>query len=150
MIQQQIKDQVRQAMLAKETLKLNTLRGLLSGFTNELVAQKKTPREELSDEDAMKVIKRAVKQRKDSIEQFRKGNREDLAQIEESELKILEVYLPEMMSVEDIEKKALAKKEELGITDKSKMGILMGALMKDLKDKADGQDVKEVIEKLFS
>ena len=90
-----------------------------------------------------------VKQRKDSIEQFKKGGREDLVREEEAQLKILETYLPEMMSREEIEKITKAKKEELGIVDKSKQGQLMSALMKELKGKADGIIVKEVVDSLF-
>ncbi|MBU4480224.1 GatB/YqeY domain-containing protein [Patescibacteria group bacterium] len=149
MIQQQIKEQLKESMKARDGVRTLVLKGLLSAFTNELVAQKRKPSEELGDEDALNVIKRAVKQRKDSIEQFKKGGREDLASSEQAELEILNAYLPATMSKEEITKIAQAKKEELGIEDKAKIGILIGALMKDLKDKADGGDVKEVVEKLF-
>ena len=92
-------------MLAKDTVRLTVLRGLLTAFTNELVATKRKPQDELLDTEIIAVIRRAVKQRKDSIEQFRKGGREDLAQAEEDELKILETFLPQTMSKEDIRKK---------------------------------------------
>jgi uncharacterized protein YqeY len=95
------------------------------------------------------VIKRLAKQRKDSIEQFQKGNREDLVEGEEKELVVLESYLPQLMSKEEIEPIAIAKKEELGITDKGKKGQLIGAVMKEVAGKADGGDVKAVVEKLF-
>ena len=136
-------------MLAKDAVRLTVLRGLLTAFTNELVATKRKPQEELSDEEVIAVIKRAVKQRKDSIDQFRKGGREDLASSEEAELKILETFLPRMMSKEDVKKKAIEVKEKLGITDKSKIGQLTGATMKELKGMADGTDVKEAVESLF-
>ncbi|OGD70666.1 hypothetical protein A3I18_00290 [Candidatus Campbellbacteria bacterium RIFCSPLOWO2_02_FULL_35_11] len=148
-IQNQIKEQLKESMKARDEIRTLVLKGLLSAFTNELVAQRKKPSEELPDGDAINVIKRAIKQRKDSIEQFRKGNREDLAQNEEKELTFLTGYLPETMSKEEIMKIAITKKEEMGIADKSKMGMLMGAVMKELKDKADGGDVKEVVESLF-
>jgi uncharacterized protein len=149
MIQQQIKSQIPEAMKAKDELRLLVLRGLATAFMNELVAKKRKPSDELTDDEALEVIRRASKQRKDSIEQFRKGNREDLAQKEEAELKIVESYLPQMMSKEEVEKVARAKKDEMGVTDKSKMGMLMGAIMKDLKGKADGADVKSAVESLF-
>ncbi|NQV88486.1 MAG: GatB/YqeY domain-containing protein, partial [Parcubacteria group bacterium] len=95
------------------------------------------------------IIRRAVKQRKDSIEQFKKGGREDLVKSEESELIILQTYLPQMMSVDEIKKVVETKKTELGITDKSKVGLLMSAIMKELKGKADGGDVKKIVEELF-
>ena len=137
------------ALLSRDNVRLTVLRGLMASFTNELVATKRKPQEELSDEEVIAVIKRTVKQRKDSIDQFRKGGREDLASSEESELKILETFLPKMMSKEDVKKKAIEVKEKLGITDKSKIGQLTGATMKELKGMADGTDVKEAVESLF-
>ncbi len=140
---------IKEAMIAKDTVRLTVLRGLVSAFTNELIAKGKKPQEELPDDDAISVIKRAVKQRKDSIEQFTKGNRMDLVETETAELKILETFLPQTMSKEEIKKIAETKKAELKITDKAGMGKFMGVLMKELKGQADGNDVKEVVESLF-
>lgn len=149
-LQTQIREEMKQAMIAKNAPLLTTLRGLLAAFTNELVATKRKPDGELTDEEVLAIISRGVKQRKDSIEQFRKGNREDLAVTEEIELAILEAYLPSMMSLNEIRKVVEVKKAEMGEIDKSKMGMFMGAVMKDLKGKADGADVKTVIEELFA
>jgi uncharacterized protein YqeY len=113
------------------------------------VATSRMPQEELTDDEAIAVIKRAVKQRKDSIDQFTKGNRLDLVANEAAELKILESFLPQMMSREEIKKVAVAKKEELNVTDKAGMGKFMGALMKEFKGMANGDDVKAVVEELF-
>ncbi len=140
---------MQEALKARDELRLSVLRGMLSAFTNELVATKRTPQEKLSDDEVISVIKKLAKQRKDSITQFKAGGREDLAGKEEKELTILSEYLPEMMSKEEIVKIAEAKKIELGVEDKSKMGILMGAIMKETGGKADGKDVKEVVESLF-
>jgi hypothetical protein len=144
-----IKASLPDAMKAKEPVKLSVIRGLITAFTNELVAQRRKPDEELLDEEALAVITRAAKQRKDSIEQFRKGEREDLAEKEETELEILETYLPKMMGREEIQKIAEAKKMELDIDDPAKKGLLMGAVMKELKGKADGADVKKVVDDLL-
>tara|TARA_B100000745_G_scaffold184075_1_gene120674 strand:- start:4379 stop:4834 length:456 start_codon:yes stop_codon:yes gene_type:complete len=149
-IHETLKKELPDAMKAKDEVKLRTLRALLTSFTNELVSLKEKPDGMLSDEKALAVITRASKQRKDSIEQFERGNRPDLAKHEREELTILEAYLPEMMSKEEIEKVAKAKKEQLQIDDKAKAGMLMGAVMQDLKGKADGNDVKEVIDTLFA
>ena len=149
-LQQQIKTDMVTAMKAREALKVEVLRGLMAACTNELVALKKLPTEELPDENVLNVIRREVKKRKDSIEQFTKGNRPELAQKEDAERVILEVYLPAMMSQDDIRKIAEAKKAELGLTDKKEAGKFMGLLMKDLAGKADGTDVKVVIDSLFS
>lgn len=136
--------------MAKDTVRLTVLRGLVSAFTNELVATKRTPQEKLTDEEVMNVIRRAAKQRKDSIEQFTAGGRPELAESEQAELSILETFLPQMMSKDDIKAVVDAKAAELGVTDKSKVGVLMSAVMKDLKGKADGADVKAVVESLFA
>lgn len=149
-IHETLKKELPDAMRAKDAVKLTTLRALLTAFTNELVSMKEKPDGFLTDEKALVVIKRSANQRKDSIEQFERGGRPDLASHEKEELAILEVYLPEMMSKEDILKVAKAKKEELAVTDKAKMGLLMGAVMKELNGKADGNDVKEVLNSLFA
>jgi len=133
-------------MKAKDTVRLTVVRGLVAAFTNELVAKGRKPDGELGDDEALAVIKRAVKQRKDSIEQFEKGGRQDLVHSETAELKILETYVPAQMPAEEIKKVVDAKKQELGITDKSKSGQLMAAVMKDLKGKADGTHVKALVE----
>lgn len=149
-IQKDIKEKAKEALIAKDTVRLTVLRGLISAFVNELVATGKTPQSEIEDNLALNVIKKAVKQRKDSIEQFTKGNRPDLIASEEAELKILETFLPQMINKEEIKKIALAKKTELNINDKAGMGKFIGILMKELKDKASGDDVKEVVENLFT
>ena len=149
MLHEQIKNSIKEAMMAKDTLRLETNRGMLSAFTNELVSKGRKPNEMLGDEEAIAVITRLSKQRKDSIEQFKKGNRDDLVQKEEAELLILEAYLPKMMEKSEVEKIVLSKKTELGITDAKEKGKLMAAIMKDLKGKADGMVVKEIVDALF-
>jgi len=145
-----IKDAMKQAMRDKDQVQLTVLRGMVSAFTNELVASGKTPQDPVTDEIAMTVIKRSAKQRKDAIEQFTAGGRDDLAANEQAELAIIETFLPEMMSKDEIRVIAQAKKEALGVTDKAAAGKLIGALMGELKDKADGGDVKAVVDELFA
>jgi len=148
-LQKDIQGQVQDAMRAKDVLRLSVLRGLLSAFTYELVATKRKPSEVLPDTEALAVIARAAKQRKDSIAQFEKGGRTDLSEKEKAELTIIEEYLPSQMSAEEILKVAKAKKETLGISDKSDIGKLMNALMADLKGRADGATVKDAVNSLF-
>jgi len=136
-------------MLARDAVRLEVLRGMTAAFTNELVAKGKKPQEVLSDEEALAVITRLSKQRKDSIEQYEKGGRPDLVAEEKAQLAIIETFLPALMSKEEIEKVARAKQTELGITDTAKKGMLMAGVMKDLKGKADGVLVKEVVDSLF-
>jgi len=149
-LQTEIKETIKEAMKAKDAVRLGVVRGLVSSFTNELVALKRTPQDELSDEEVLSVIRRAVKQRKDSIDQFIKGGREDLAVPEKEELAVLETYLPAQMSREEVMKIAQAKMIEMGVTSQSEAGKFMGSLMKDLKGKVDGDVVKEVVDSLLS
>ncbi len=149
MIHEQIKGGIKEAMIAKDSLRLKAFRAMSAAFTNELVSKNRKPQEILTDAEVVAVITRLAKQRKDSIEQFKKGNREDLVKEEEAELSILETYLPKLMDRSEVEQTAKKKKEELAVGDPSKKGILMSALMKDLKGKADGNLVKEVVDSLF-
>lgn len=147
-LQTQIQEDIKKAMIAKDSVKLTTLRGVSATFTNEILA-KKVAGNALPDADAVTIIKRLVKQRKDSIEQFEKGGRADLVANEKAELAVLEEYLPKMMSRDEIKKIAVAVQKKTGIADKTKMGQLMGAVIKETKGMADGADVKAVVEELF-
>mgnify|MGYP001569185622 CR=1 FL=1 len=142
---------MKEAMKARDAVRLSVLRGLLASFTNEAVAKKRKPDEELSDEDALSVISRAVKQRKDSIEQFEKGNRTDLAEAEKAELKILETYLPAQMSREEILSYVKGKMADPTTPEATRgnKNQLLGFVMKELKGKADGMIVKEAVNALL-
>lgn len=133
------------AMKAKEELRLTVLRGLLSAFTQELTATKRTPQDKLNDEEVLTVIQRAVKQRKDAALQYRNGGRDDLATQEEAEGEILQEYLPAQLSREEVEAVVRSKASALGVNNKTGMGKLMGAVMGELKGRADGGLVKEVV-----
>ena len=150
MLTQTVRTDMTAAMKSRDQLRVDTLRGALSSFTNELVAKGRKPTEELTDDEAIVVLKRLAKQRKDSAEQFEKGGRAELAAKEKSELSIIESYLPATATREEIEKVARAKKEELGVTDASGIGKLTGAVMKEFAGRADGNDVKAVLASLFT
>ncbi len=140
---------LKEAMKAKDEVRLRTVRSIMTACTNELVATNRTPQEELKDEEVLAVIKRLAKQRKESIVQFEAAQRQDLADPEKAELAVLEAYLPTLMTREQILPIAEATKAELGITDKAKLGMLVGAVMKKLQGQVDGGDVKVVVESLF-
>ena len=137
------------AMKAKDQVRLDTLRGCLAAFTNELVAKGKKPTEELSDDEAMTVLKRLGKQRADAVEQFTKGGRVELAEKEAAEKKIIQEFLPQMASREQIEKVAREKMTNVDASDKAAMGKLIGVVMKEFGGRADGNDVKAVVSSLF-
>ena len=149
MLQHKVKEDMILAMKARDQLKLDTLRGLMAAFTNELVSMKRMPHEEMVDSDAITVIRREVKKRKEAAEAFRTGGRKESAEKEDKERAILDAYLPQQMGKAEITIVALERKEQFGITDKKDAGRLMGMVMKDLKGNADGGDVKEVVDSLF-
>ncbi len=148
-LHQKIRGDIKESMLAKDETRTLVLRGVQAEIQRELLA-KKTPATEATDEEVVAIVKRLSKQRKDSIEQFTKGNRLDLAKNEARELVYLESYLPKVMSRDEIKKFAQAKIKKEGAPDKAKLGQFMGALMKELKGKADGGDVKAVVEGLLT
>lgn len=147
-----IQSQIADAMRAKDQVRLVTLRGMIAAFTNESVALKRTPRDKLSDEEAIAVIRRLVKQRKDSIEQFEKGGRKDLADNEKAELKILEEFLPAQMSEEKI-REIVEKTLQQAQSDNSPIlknkGAFVGTIIKETKGQADGNIVKKIVEEML-
>jgi len=145
-IHEQIKDELKESMKARNAIKTGVLKSFVSEFTNESIKLGNTPQDPLQDVDALNVIKRLSKQRKDSIEQFQKGGRPELAETEKAELMIIEEYLPERMSEEEVRAHVLQKKDEMNITSPDQFGQLIGAVMGDLRDKADGGVVKKVVE----
>jgi len=149
-IHETLKQSIPEALRAHDETRLRTLRSLVTAMTNEAVAKKRKPDEFLTDEEALAVLKRAANQRKDSIEQFEKASRADLADPEKAELALIESYLPAMMSREEIEAAARAKMAELNISSKADVGRFTGALMKELKGKADGTEVKAVVDALLA
>ncbi len=146
---QTLGDDLKQAMKAGETFRRDTLRLLQSAVKNVAIDKRVAPAE-LSDTDVEDVIKRLVKQRKDSITQYRAGNREDLAEKEEEELALLSVYLPEAMGVAELSALVADALKESGLTTKDKMGQAMGVVMKKVAGRASGDDVRRVVESLLS
>lgn len=144
MLKQQLKDELKQAMLAKDTMKLSVLRMLISALGYYEI-QKGGAGYEATDEDVLSVIQREVKQHKDSIEQFRNGNREDLVEKETKELALLQKYMPEQMSEEEIKKLVSESVAQTGASSPQDMGKVMAALMPKVKGKADGGLVSKIV-----
>lgn len=147
-MQEKIKSELKQAMLAKNTDRISTIRMMSAALTNELIYLQKSPTDTLSDEEVIKVLKREAKKRKDAIEQFVSAGRAELAEGEEIELAIIEEFLPEQMSREEIQSKIAAKLKTETI-DPSKKGQFIGAMLKELGDSADGALVKEIVDELL-
>jgi uncharacterized protein YqeY len=154
-IHETIKNQIKEAMRAKDSIRLDTLRGLNALFMNEMLTNKSLDQnaEYLSDDKVLALIKRSVKQRHDSIRQFEIGKRIDLADKERAEIKILETFLPQSATKAEIEavvKRLATDLMKTGALDPKSIGKLTGMTMKELAGNADGNDVKEVIENLIN
>jgi len=139
----ELQENLKQAMLAKEELKVSVLRMLKAEV---MKIQTDGTGTEITPELIQTLIQKMIKQRKDAFEQFTTGGRPELAEKEQQEIALLMVYLPEQMSGDAIRAEVRATKEALGVTDKSGVGKLMGALMGKLKGKADGGLIKKIVE----
>jgi uncharacterized protein len=139
-----ILEDLKQAMIKKDELKVSTLRMLKAGLQN-LEIDLKAKKKELTDEAAVEIVSREIKRRKESIEAFDKGGREDLAAKEKKELEILIVYLPEQLSDEQLRLIIQNKVKELGATGPQDFGKVMGAVSKETKGKADGTKVSVLV-----
>ncbi|MBP6858903.1 MAG: GatB/YqeY domain-containing protein [Candidatus Pacebacteria bacterium] len=151
MLHQTIKNDITTALRAKDTIRLDVLRGLNALIMNEMLASKDVG-EFLPDDKVLALVKRSAKQRKDSIEQFEKGGRADLVDKEKAELVILNSFLPTLMPREEVKIIASQRIEALksaGTFDPKAGGKIMGMLIKELAGRADGADVKAVVEELI-
>lgn len=140
---EKITEDLKQAMLSRDELKTSVLRMLKAEI---MKVETDGSGREINEELIVELTKRLVKQRKDSAEQFKNGGRQELAEREEAEIKILEAYMPAQMSEEEVRKVVKETMAEMGVSDKSGMGKVMGSLMGKLKGKADGGLVKQVLE----
>lgn len=149
-LQTELKGSLKEALKARDEVRLRTIRSILTAATNELVATNRKPQDELNDTEMISVIKRLAKQRKESITQFEAAGRTELAEAEKAELAILDSYLPAQLTQAELKPIVLATKEKLGVTDKSKLGQLIGAVMKEVGEQANGADVKAVVEEIMN
>lgn len=150
MLQEDIQENLKAALKSGEKLRLSVLRDIKTSISNELVAGGRKPQETLSDEEVLEVIARLAKQRRDSIEEFSAGGRDDLVEKEEAELEILEEYLPEQMSKDELADLVDEAIEEVGAEDKSDMGQVMGKVMSQVGPATDGDSVRKLVEKKLS
>jgi len=141
---------MKDAMRAKDSVRLSVIRGIVATCTNEAISKGRGPQGELTDDETLAVVRREAKKHKDSIGQYEAGGRPELAESEQAELVILETFLPSQMSVNEIRPVVEAKIKALGVTDKASAGKLTGAVMKELTGRADGALVKQVVESLLS
>jgi uncharacterized protein YqeY len=144
MTKQELKEELKQSMLARDSEKTSALRMVISALGYYEI-EKGGAGYEATDEDVEAVLQKQVKQRRDSIEQFQAGGRDDLVAKESKELAMLEKYLPAQMSEEEVSKLVDEAVAQTGATSASDMGKVMGALMPKVKGKADGGLVSKLV-----
>ncbi|NLI68911.1 MAG: GatB/YqeY domain-containing protein [Bacilli bacterium] len=140
-------EHMKEAMKTKDKVRLSVIRMIRAALQNEAINKGvKT----LSEVDELSVLAREVKQRNDSLEQFKKAGRDDLVKQVEKELEILKAYMPEPLSDEELEDLIKQAIEQTGATDKKDFGKVMGVVMPQVKGKADGARVQKLVQKLLS
>ena len=142
----QLNNELKESMKSGNKFRTEVLRGLKSAIKYAQIEAGG----ELNDQDVEAVIAKQAKQRRDSIEEFKKGGREDLVEQETAELAILETYLPEQMSEDEIRATVKAAIAELGVTDMKGMGQVMKRVMADLQGQADGKIVNQIVRECLS
>ena len=145
---EQVNNDIKAAMLAHETVKLAALRGVKKEFLEAKTS--KNANGELSDETAVKILQKMVKQRKESAAIFTEQNRADLAENELAEAGFIEAYLPKQLSPEEIEAEVRKIMEQTGAASMKDMGKVMGAASKELAGKADGKVISDIVKKLLA
>ncbi|MBM2821180.1 MAG: hypothetical protein HW405_940 [Candidatus Berkelbacteria bacterium] len=143
---QQIDVDLGESMKSKDELKTSVLRMLKSALKNWQIANKKEPQ----DADILQVIQKEIKSRKDSIAMYKQGGREELAEKEKSEVEILQNYLPEQLSEDEIREKIKEVISSTGATGPQDMGKVMGPIMAEFKGKADGTTVSQIVKEELS
>ena len=146
-LREQLRSDLRDAMRAKDAPRRNTIRMLEAAIKNAEIEKRGA---ELAEADILAILQRQVKQRHESIEQFLRGGREDLAATERAEIEIIEAYLPRQLSREEVTVRAQAVIEQAGATGSGDRGKVMGMLMRELRGEADGAVVNEVVGELLS
>jgi uncharacterized protein YqeY len=145
-LRSRLEEDLKAAMRAREAVRRDTIRYLLS----EVQKAEKAEQRDFDDEEVLRVLGRQAAQRRESIEAFAKGGRQDLVDKEEAELEIILEYMPEQMSEEQIAELVQAAIEEVGASGPQDMGKLMGRLMPQVRGKADGRTVNEIVRRLLS
>ena len=146
-LQERLQQEIKSAMLAKDSERLNALRMLKSAVGYAQI-EKKT--DALSDPDFMAVVQREVKKRRDAVEQYTAGARPDLAAKENAEVAVLQSFLPQPLTPEELESLVRAVIQELGATDKKQMGAVMKAVQARAAGRADGKAISTVVARLLA
>ena len=145
-LQQRVTDELKSSMMARQAVRTGTLR-MLKAALGYAQIEKKT--ETLSDADVMAVIQREAKKRRDSIEEFEKAGRAEMAANEKAELEVLSECLPKALSAEELESLVRAVIAEVGAASKKDMGLVMKAAQTKIDGRADGKTVSALVSRLL-
>jgi uncharacterized protein len=148
-LQKRIDEDLKDAMRAKDAARLSVLRLLKAALKNAAI-EKVGAEGELNDADAVVVIRKQVKQRQDSIESFEKGDRADLAEKEKDEIAVLNNYLPQPISAEELQRIVAETIAEVGATSRAQMGVVMKALQSKVAGRADGKTLSTEVQRQLS
>ena len=146
-LEQKVMAQLKEAMKAKDQLKMEALRAIKSAI---LLEKTKGGQKELSEADEMKLLQKLVKQRKESADIYLQQNRKDLAEVELKQAEVIEAFLPEQMSEEEIENEVKKIIAETGASSMRDMGKVMGIATKKMAGRADGKMISGIVKKLLS
>ena len=145
MLSRQIDEDLKEAMRARDTRRLSVLRMLKAAMKNAAI--EKAGADELSDADAVAVVRKQVKQRQDSIESFQRGGRIELAENEKAEIAVLNAYLPQAMSEEELRTLVAETIAETGATSRAQMGAVMKVLALKAAGRADGKTLSAEVQR---
>ena len=148
-LQKRIDEDLKDAMRAKDAARLSVLRLLKAALKNAAI-EKVGAEGELNDADEVVVIRKQVKQRQDSIESFEKGDRADLAEKEKDEIAVLNNYLPQSISAEELQRIVAETIAEVGATSRAQMGGVMKALQSKVAGRADGKTLSSEVARQLS
>lgn len=145
-LKERIASDLKDAMRAQDDVRRRTLRSVRSALMKEEIAHREGGAGELTEQQELSVLQKEAKQRRESLEQFEKANRDDLAQKERDELAVIEEYLPSKLSDKELQETIEAIIDEVGAESMADMGQVMGRAMGKLRGRADGNRVRKVVE----
>lgn len=148
-IKERLAADLKEAMRAQDDVRRRTLRALQSALTRKEIAEREGGAATLSEEQELAVLQKEAKQRRESIEQFEEAGRDDLAEREREELAVIQEYLPQQLSAEEIRDAVQAIVDDVGATSMADMGAVMGRAMGALRGRADGNRVREIVEEIL-
>lgn len=145
-LKDKLMEEFKSSMRSKDTIRKNTVTMVRAAIKQREVDERK----ELSDEEVLEIISKQLKEKKMAIEEFRKGNRQDLVELTEAEMTILLEYLPKQLTIEEVEQVVRETIDEIGATSIKEIGIIMKAVMPKVKGKTDGNMINQAVRKILN